>query len=88
MDYRRSFLLHIHILACFKAEIYSAHDKGYTLLLHCAGSVTSQYLHNNILFMNPGRTQLHNINFITCIEAEAHYPKIDSSPAFHKITQA
>ena len=38
--------------------------------------------------MKTKRTQLHNINFITCSKAEiygrAHDPKIYPSPAFHK----
>ena len=42
------------------------------------------------LFVNTRRTQLHNINFITCSKAEILRPmiqKIDPSPAFYKITQ-
>ena len=40
--------------------------------------------------MNTKRTQLHDINFMTCSRAErVHDPKkIDPSPAFYKITQA
>ena len=40
--------------------------------------------------MNTKRTQLHNINFMTCSKSEIEpmIQKIDPSPAFHKITQA
>ena len=40
--------------------------------------------------MNATRTQLLNINFITCskVRYRTHAPKIDPSLTFHKITQA
>ena len=82
INHKGTFLLHFNTPVCVKAE---AHAIGFTLLINCAESLrhSNVYVHIlncaeslrhsnvyvHILFMNTKRTQLHNINFITCFKA-------------------
>ena len=83
LNHRQTFLLHINTLAV--KDI--AHTKEFTHLINCAELVRR----SNVYIFYTKRTQLHDINLITCSKAgdiEPMIQKIYPSPAFHKIAQA